>query len=357
MKPTIGYYVHHHGSGHLRRAQTILAEIASPVVVLTSASVPAGAFNENVTVVPLPPDVGEAPLHDPTAGGRLHWAPLDPSTLTPRVCEMVNAMVAAKCAVMVCDVSTEAAVLARLCGVAPVVVRQHGVRVDPAHRLAFDLAHRILAPFPEVLDTTPPTKRHLDRTFYAGILTRNSVVDETSSRTGTPMLVIATGGGESNLDGAAIAAASDALPDWQIVVIGRGRQARFDHAARGRAIQYLGWVDDPVAVMRSASVIAGSAGSNLVADAAVASRPLIAIAEPRPFGEQVERVDALNRCDAAVGLSAWPSDPTQWRTYVEQAQRLGSKRLADLVEPDSAYRTARWLESLAENVSEGSQWE
>ena len=39
-RPMIGYYVHHHGSGHLNRAISICAQLRHPVVALTSLDIP-----------------------------------------------------------------------------------------------------------------------------------------------------------------------------------------------------------------------------------------------------------------------------------------------------------------------------
>ena len=36
----IGYYVHHHGSGHLNRATSICAQLRHPAVALTSLDIP-----------------------------------------------------------------------------------------------------------------------------------------------------------------------------------------------------------------------------------------------------------------------------------------------------------------------------
>jgi len=245
---------------------------------------------------------------------------------------------------MVCDVSVEVAVLARLCGVATVAVRQHGVRTDPAHLLAFDLAHRILAPFPQALDTTPPTEPLQRRTFYAGLLTRPMPTSRAPASGAESTLIVATGGGETGLSAVSVGAAADAFPHWHIKLIGQPPHGP-DRVVEERAnVEYLGWVDDPHAVYESASVVAASAGSNLVADVALANRPLVAVAEDRPFDEQRERVTALRRSGAAVGITAWPTEVDQWRDHVDRALRLGARRLAAMVDPGAAARTARWLE-------------
>ena len=68
----IGWYVHHHGHGHLHRAQTVaarLAERGEEVTVLSSLPRPAGWSGAWVRLAR--DDAGR--VVDPTAAGQLHW--------------------------------------------------------------------------------------------------------------------------------------------------------------------------------------------------------------------------------------------------------------------------------------------
>jgi hypothetical protein len=69
----IGYYVHHHGSGHLIRALSICAQLRHPVVALTSLDIPRP--HPFATVLALPRDDASAPPAEPSANGALHWVP------------------------------------------------------------------------------------------------------------------------------------------------------------------------------------------------------------------------------------------------------------------------------------------
>src|SRR5690606_8900528 len=106
---------------------------------------------------------------DPTAGGALHWAPLDPVTATPRMMRLVDWLDRTRPAGVVVDVSVEAAVACRLAGFATVVVRLHGTRRDPAHRLAYASATGLLAPYPPELETDP-TAEVLAKTRHVGFV-------------------------------------------------------------------------------------------------------------------------------------------------------------------------------------------
>src|SRR5688500_16062443 len=72
----IGYYVHHHGTGHLLRALTVSPLLPGPVAGLSSLPRPDSWVGPWVQ---LPRDDGAATYADAdvTAEGLLHWAPLD----------------------------------------------------------------------------------------------------------------------------------------------------------------------------------------------------------------------------------------------------------------------------------------
>jgi hypothetical protein len=69
----IGYYVHHHGSGHLNRAISICTQLRHPVAVLTSLDIPRP--HPFATVLALPRDDAGTRPEQPSANGALHWVP------------------------------------------------------------------------------------------------------------------------------------------------------------------------------------------------------------------------------------------------------------------------------------------
>jgi hypothetical protein len=144
----IGYYIHHQGSGHRHRASSVqrLAEVE--ITGLSTAPRPADWL---AAWVDLPDDAGRGPEQDVTAHGRLHYVPLHSRGLSARMA-MISAWVeTARPEAMVVDVSVEVALLARLHGLPVVVVAQPGRRGDAAHRLAYDVASTVLAPWPQQL--------------------------------------------------------------------------------------------------------------------------------------------------------------------------------------------------------------
>ena len=87
----IGYYVHHHGVGHMTRSASIAGALEEPVTVLSSRRPPAD--HPAVDWLDLPLDVPADPLgprlvdtiSDPTAHDTLHWAPTSVDGLTDRM--------------------------------------------------------------------------------------------------------------------------------------------------------------------------------------------------------------------------------------------------------------------------------
>lgn len=69
----IGYYIHHHGFGHLARAMSIAARLRRPMTALSSLDIPAP--HPFAAVVNLPRDDQADSVVEPTAHGALHWAP------------------------------------------------------------------------------------------------------------------------------------------------------------------------------------------------------------------------------------------------------------------------------------------
>ena len=120
--------------------------------------------------------------------------------------------------VLVVDVSVEVALLARLCGVPTIYMRQRGNRFDPAHSLAYACASRLLAPYPEQLEEPHTPAEWSLKTDYAGSISRYS---------GTPQrqidnqhVTVITGFGGTELTVARLAEAAHKCHDWQWTVLG-----------------------------------------------------------------------------------------------------------------------------------------
>ena len=141
----IGYYVHHHGHGHLHRAIVLADACRLPVVGLSSLPRPAEWTGEWVQLARDDDDPGP---RDASARGQLHWAPLDDDGLRCRMATLSAWIAEHRPAVLVSDVSVEVAMLARLHGVPVVSVVLPGERGDAPHRAGLGLSSELVSFWP-----------------------------------------------------------------------------------------------------------------------------------------------------------------------------------------------------------------
>ncbi|WP_228991931.1 glycosyltransferase [Streptomyces sp. DH8] len=331
----IGYYVHHHGSGHLHRARSIAAHSPLPVTGLSSLPAPddwPGAW------VRLPRDDDGDPtaFGDVTAGGRLHWAPVGHAGLRGRMARIAEWIAAASPALLVSDVSVEVALLARLLGVPTAVAAMRGERTDTPHRTAYDLAELLLAPWPAALPEPGWPEHWRAKTVHTGAFSRfdgrsPAPVDERAGRTRPRRVLLFMGSGGRDVSTAEVAAARAAAPGWRWTTLG-GPDGR--------------WEADPWPALCAADVVVTHAGQNALAECAAARRPAVVVPQERPFGEQAATGRALARGRLAVVAPRWP-EAGDWAPLLERAHGHGGDRWSQWAPGDGAVRAARALADAA----------
>ena len=92
-------------------------------------------------------DLGAAP-EEATAGGHLHWVPLDDEGVRDRAAALSAWIATSRPALLVADVSVEVALLARLHGVRVVSLVMPGSRGDRAHQLGYGVSSALWAAWP-----------------------------------------------------------------------------------------------------------------------------------------------------------------------------------------------------------------
>ncbi len=304
----IGYYVHHQGSGHLHRAASVHRHTDRAGLALTGLSTASRPADWTGDWLRLPDDAGVGPERDVTAHDRLHYVPLGSRGLSARMAMISRWLDATRPSALVVDVSVEVALLARLHGVPVVLVAQPGRRRDAAHRLGYDIATRIVAPWPEhVGDLWGASGTDLTRTSFVGAISRYAPVAPAAEERGaeeadatrrvTRRVVVVNGTGGGGVSPTEVAEARRATPDWEWIQLDR---------------RHGTWVDDPWPLLRSAGVVVSHAGQNLVAEIAAARRPALLLPQDRPFDEQREMAAALQRAGLPVRVrESWPS-PAEW---------------------------------------------
>lgn len=293
----IGYYAHHQGVGHLTRLQCIAAALDEPVWGLSSAAAPEG-WDSGWTQLARDDDPDPGPLgahRDPTAHGVLHWVPRGHVGLARRSAEIAAWVVEHRPRAVVVDVSVEVALLVRLCGVPTIVVAMPGERLDRPHRLAYDTADALLAPWPKgTHDTSWPSEWTAKAWFVGGIsrfdhLRPSPRAPVASADRGTVLVLWGAGGRTTSA--ADLEAARAATPSWTWVERSPGELS-----------------DTPLwEQLQQADVVVTHAGQNAVAEVAAARRPAVVVAQPRPFDEQAATARQVEAHEIAVGREAWPS--------------------------------------------------
>ncbi|MFJ2257271.1 glycosyltransferase [Streptomyces sp. NPDC087844] len=314
----IGYYVHHQGSGHLNRARTVAAHCPVPVTGLSTLPEPQDwPWPGNWVRLPRDDDGDPAALRDVTAGGRLHWAPVGHAGLRARMALIARWIEAASPRLLMSDVSVEVALLARLLGTPVAVAAMRGERTDPPHRMAYDLADLLLAPWPAALPEPGRPACWSAKTVHTGAFSRfdgrprPAPAPGRTDRSRTPRRVLLLlGSGGSDVSPGEVKAARAATPGWEWTTLG-GPDG--------------GWSADPWAALCAADVVVTHAGQNALAECAAARRPAVVVPQERPFGEQAATARALTRGHLAVVAPTWPT-PESWPALLEQAHERGGDR-------------------------------
>lgn len=328
----IGYYVHHHGSGHLHRALTVAPHLPGPVTGLSSLSRPESWSGPWIQ---LPRD-DRAPTYagaDATANGVLHWAPLEDPGLRERMSVLSGWIDRHAPMAMVVDQSVEVGLLARLHGVPVVALTAPGRRTDAAHSLGFGAASAVVGAWPAGL--TPRLLPGLEpllagRVQAVGAVSRFPVVpSRPPSARRRPHAVLLAGTGGDGFTRHAVARAQEETPDWDWTVLSRT----------------LGtWHADPAAVLASADVAVLHPGQNALAEVAALRVPAVVVPAPRPFQEQHVTAGALS--------DGWPAvvvDPTPgsgWRDLLHEALFLDGEGWADWCDGGAPARIAAVVEQV-----------
>lgn len=344
MTGRIGYYVHHQGDGHRRRALAIAQHAPDDYVLLgTGLAGRTGA----VDCVDLPDDrrlgVGEQAGpdadHEAMRPLSLHYLPTHHDGVRRRVALLADWIAKEKPSLLVVDVSVEIAMLARIASTPTVYVRLSGVRADLPHLEAFRGARAILAPFHADLDEPTVVPWVRAKTRYCPGLTRQRQAGNVHDD--VVLCVFGKGGipGDYN----ALASAAIATPELRWRVIGPVTAPSCEAPPN---LTILGWVETAEDEIAGAGVIIGAAGDGLVTSALAANRPFICLAEPRPFSEQISKARRLDALGAALSLEAWPA-PAQWSVILSEARDLRPSARSRLHDPQGTATAHAFLRTCA----------
>lgn len=304
----IGYYIHHHGKGHLHRAAAIAAASSQPIVGLSSLPRPREWVGPWVQLA----EDSSGTTESATANGRLHWAPLGHPGHRDRMAEISSWIRDVRPTSMVVDVSVEVVLLARLHGLPVVTVLQPGDRSDPVHELGYAVSDALIGCWPP---GAGPVKLSADidesRIHEIGGLSRFEVYEPLPRQSAGPAhAVVLTGGGGDDLTPERLETIQRAQPQWRWTVLGT-------HGV---------WVDDPAELLRTADVVVAHAGQNAIAEIAALRIPAVVLPQDRPHDEQRFLAAALT--SGPWPAFASPSVDAGWASVLDEARCADGSRWA-----------------------------
>jgi hypothetical protein len=314
----IGWYVHHVGRGHLHHAVAVAAQLAEPVTALSSLPRPDVWCGDWVQLER--DDRGS--IADPDAHTVLHWAPRHNSGLRARMAAIAAWIDGARPRALVVDLSVEVCTLARLMGVPVITFCLPGTRTDPPHRMAWDLADAIIAPWPQRHpNLCVGLEPYLGKVCFTGGISRWDRRERPGSRDPRHGVVLA------GLGGSALPAPE--IAGWTWTVFSRDN-----------------WCPDPWPQLAGAAVVLSHAGLAAVADVAAARVPAVVVPQVRPFGEQLATAAALDR----DGLAAVVADPSSanWARLADAAIARGGAGWTRWSDGNGAARAASAIAAVAE---------
>lgn len=330
----IGYYIHHHGMGHLRRALAITAELP-PGSVTGLSSLPRPAEWDGPWIRLERDDTAVQP-QTVDANGYLHWVPRDDAGLRERMAALSAWIRDTAPAALVADVSVEAAALARLHGVPVVSFALPGVREDPAHTLGFGISDAVIAAW-------PPEAPDMLRTAVAGLAGKLHAVGAISGlpiQPGRPpgdirQVLVLGGAGGGGMSAAELADARRQVPDVEWTALGTTADNR---------------TSNPLPHLQKASFVVTHAGQGALADVAAVGVPALVVPQERPYGEQFTTARALQRLDLPVMVSQSFARP-DWADVLAAARSLDGRQWAAWNDGNGAGRAADLISAVADQAA------
>lgn len=353
MTRGIGYYVHHQGAGHRDRAVRIARALDRPCMLIGTFGAEAG-LPDDLSVLDLPDDrlMQDFDGQDGTRNRPLclHYAPLGHAGIRSRMAAIAHWIGKTDPVLLIVDVSVEVALLARLLSVPTLVFRLAGLRTDPAHLEAFRAAERLIAPFPEAFEVNGIPDWVRQKTDYAGLLAPPATVDPSAvAEDGRITILFGRGGEGGCLED--LAAAARAVPERNWHVLGPVRADAVRGTLPGN-LHLHGWVEDVQAHLAPAALVVGGCGDGVLAAVARAGKRFVCLPEPRAYGEQEAKAQALARLGAAVVHEGWP-DERRWPMLVAEGLSLDPATISSLSWPDALARLAAEIERYAGAIEAG----
>jgi len=347
----LGFYIHHHGSGHVMRAITIASSLTAYHICFIGSNL--GPYldqiPEHIKCIHLPLDLPDENDIQPKARALsfLHYAPIGIAGIRERTAVLTATFKQYYPMLLVVDVSVEVTLLARLSGIPTVVVRQHGKRTDMPHLHAYESAELLIAPYAEAFASTDEDEWIKAKTVYAGGFSKygdNKPLSNAQEQPGHIAILLGQGG--TSLDTEFINHLATTCENYTFHIIGSSAE---QHTLLKNNLIGHGQLKDPKVVLDQCQIVIGNAGHNTVMEMADLNKRFICIPEDRPFDEQLQKADLL----AVKGYARviYPGDlfAVNWPDELENAGSTLPK-WEGMINPDALQRIASAIQDTMNKV-------
>ncbi|WP_423813931.1 hypothetical protein [Psychrobacter sp. 219-2-C] len=363
----LGYYAHHHGSGHCRQIDKLAAllptEARQQLTVFTSVTSDAYMFAaiDEAQVVRLPAEDERA---DDVLAGRagqnwqpasLHYSPVGNSDIQQRSHKILDTIYQRRIDLMIIDVSVEVAMLCRAASVPYLYVRLPGIRDDVPHLNAFAGALALLAPYPRTLESTKTPEWISQKTLYLDFINTQQknaqtyqdfikdlmqlitdkkalslMLNDKDKDTPTIVTVIKGYGGHQAID-AKLPELRQLLPRAFIISLGP-----IDEDKR-HYVDIAVDVSDVTPFIEHSDYLLMACGLNAVAQAYDYATPLVVLPDDRPHQEQEVMAEALIAQGRAFSWQQFKDLMIASVTHKLSGKTVNqSARIQSLSKPDNA---------------------
>lgn len=363
----LGYYAHHHGSGHCRQIDKLAAllptEARQQLTVFTSVTSDAYMFAaiDEAQVVRLPAEDERA---DDVLAGRagqywqpasLHYSPVGNSDIQQRSHKILDTIYQRRIDLMIIDVSVEVAMLCRAASVPYLYVRLPGLRDDEPHLNAFAGALALLAPYPRTLESTKTPEWISQKTLYLDFINTQQrdaqtyqdfikhlmqlitdkkalslMLSDKDKNTSTTVTVIKGYGGHQAID-AKLPELRQLLPHAFIISLGP-----IDEDKR-HYVDIAVDVSDVTPFIEHSDYLLMACGLNAVAQAYDYATPLVVLPDDRPHQEQEVMAEALIAQGRAFSWQQFKDLMIASVTHKLSGKTVNqSARIQSLSKPDNA---------------------
>lgn len=363
----LGYYAHHHGSGHCRQIDKLAAllptEARQQLTVFTSLTSDTYTFAaiDEAQVVRLP---AEDERSDDVLAGRagqnwqpasLHYSPVGNSDIQQRSHKILDTIYQRRIDLMIIDVSVEVAMLCRAASVPYLYVRLPGIRDDVPHLNAFAGALALLAPYPRTLESTKTPEWISQKTLYLDFINTQQknaqtyqdfikdlmqlitdkkalslMLNDKDKDTPTIVTVIKGYGGHQAID-AKLPELRQLLPHAFIISLGP-----IDEDKR-HYVDIAVDVSDVTPFIEHSDYLLMACGLNAVAQACDYATPLVVLPDDRPHQEQEVMAEALIIQGRALNWQQFKDLMIASGTHKLSGKTVNqSARIQSLSKPDNA---------------------